>query len=84
MNNSLHDVCDRQDSALSKEMFLPPRSPHYAPLCACVCASFFTSLVAVRAVGDVVVARMCGGFVIGIVDGDLCRSVEYLVDIVCD
>ena len=40
-----------------------------------------TSLVAVRVVGDVVVARMCGGFVIGIVDGDLCRSVEYLVDI---
>ena len=43
-----------------------------------------TSLVAVRAVGDVVVARMCGDFVIDIVDGDLCRSVEYLADIVCD
>ena len=43
-----------------------------------------TSLVAVRGVGDVVVARMCGGFVIDIVDGDLCRSVEHFADIDCD
>ena len=43
-----------------------------------------TSLVAVRGVGDVVVARMCGGFVIDIVDGDLCRSVEHFADIDCE
>ena len=43
-----------------------------------------TSLVAVRGVGDVVVARMCGGFVIDIVDGDWCRSVEHFADIDCD
>ena len=34
--------------------------------------------------GDVVVAHMCDGFVIDIVDGDLCRSVEHFADIDCE
>ena len=40
--------------------------------------------MAVRAVGDVAVARLRGGFVIDIVDCDLCRSVEHFADIDCE